>query len=302
MAFDGSRAVGMTMMLIRQLDVGGEKIQAGYWANLYVHPEYRQYFLYPRLTRAMTEALRKHDLAILYTAVRHADVARAHVKLGFAKLGELAVRAKPLRPMRLLLRAKAWTVPDQFAAVPDYLYRRASQLCRNRTDLNVDEMTLPSDLHQFASLLDQARSPVRQVCSRRRLEERYGATREGEPYSLLGVRRRGILIAAALWRAAARGDNRVRAGVLMDVAFQSGEDRAARKVIAAAEERALEKSCDVMLHLDGVKEARPLIKRSGYFLAPERYSILLWPAQAAKAGGLADLQSWRYPFAEHDTF
>ena len=87
MAYDGSQPVGMTMMLLRELDVDGVKFRAGYWANLYIHPEYRQFLLYPRLTRAMTGALRKNDLAILYTAVRDLQVAGAHVKLGFSKLG-----------------------------------------------------------------------------------------------------------------------------------------------------------------------------------------------------------------------
>ena len=84
------------MMLLRELNVDGEKLRAGYWANLYIHPEYRQFLLYPRLTRAMTGALQNNDLAILYTAVRDLQVASAHVKLGFSKVGEFAVRAKPL--------------------------------------------------------------------------------------------------------------------------------------------------------------------------------------------------------------
>jgi hypothetical protein len=134
------------------------------------------------------------------------------------------------------------------------------------------------------------------------LEQRYAGNREDEPYMLLGVRRGGKLIAAALWRAAVRDGSRVRAGVLMDLAFESGAEQAAHQVIAAAEERALEKNCDVMLHLDGLKEAAPIMNKSRYFLSPARYSVLLWPAEAAKGEVLGDLQNWRYPFSEHDTF
>ena len=88
----------------------------------------------------------------------------------------------------------------------------------------------------------------------------------------------------------------------MDLAFRNGEEHAARKVLAAAEEAALEKSCDVMLHLDGLNEATRIIRKSGYCFSPERYTLLLWPAPVAKKGLLSDLQNWRYPFAEHDTF
>jgi hypothetical protein len=300
--YDGCQPVGMSMMLLRELNVDGEKLRAGYWANLYIRPEYRQFLLYPRLTRAMTGALRNNDVAILYTAVRDAEVAHAHVKLGFSKLGELAVRAKPLRPVRLFLRAKTWDVAEQFASIPDYLYRGVLKMrSPNGNDLQVSQMRLSSNLREFASLLDQTRCRVRQVWSLSRLQDRYASNRDGEPYSLLGVRRHGTLVAAALWRAAVRG-NSVRAGVLMDLAFRSGEEYAARKVIAAAEACALQKSCDVMLHLDGLNEAGSMIHKFGYCFSPERYRVLLWPTQVVKDGLLADLQGWRYAFADHDTF
>jgi hypothetical protein len=250
----------------------------------------------------MTGALRKHDLAILYTAVRHTELAQAHIKVGFSKLGELAVRAKPLRPVRLFLRARAWNVPDLFASAPDHLYR--SVLNRggpNGSDLQHCEMTVASNLAEFKCLLDQDPSRVRQAWSHTRLEYRYASNRDGEPYSLVGVRRQGMLVAAALWRAAVRG-NRVRAGVLMELAFRSGEQYAARKAMAAAEAAALQNSCDVMLHLDGLHEASGLIRKSGYYFSPERYTVLLWPAQAAKSSLLTDLQSWHYGFGDHDTF
>jgi Acetyltransferase (GNAT) domain len=302
MAYDGSDPVGMTMMLLRELNIDGEKFRAGYWANLYIRPEYRRYLLYPRLTLAMTGALRNNDLAILYTAVRNTDVAQAHVKLGFSKIGELAVRAKPLRPVRLFMRAKAWDASDRFASIPDYMFRGLLKMrSPNGKDLQVCEMTVSENLAEFASLLDQTRCRVRQVWSHNRLKDRYASNRDGEPYYLLGVRRQGMLVAAALWRAAVRG-NKVRAGIWMDVAFRDDEEYVARKVMAAAEWCALEKSCDVMLHLDGLNEVGGIIQKSGYCFSPEWYTVLLWPAQVAKNGQLANLGSWRYGFSEHDTF
>ena len=302
MAYDGSQPVGMTMMLLRELNVDGVMLRAGYWANLYIHPEYRQFLLYPRLTRAMTGALRKNDLAILYTAVRDLQVAGAHVKLGFSKVGELAVRAKPLRPVRLFLRAKGWDVANHFTALPDYLYRGVLKIrSPKQNGLKVCGMTLPANLPEFGSLLEQTRCRVRQVWNCTRLSDRYASNRDGEPYRLVGVRRNGMLVAAALWRAAVRG-SKVRAGVLMDIAYRNGEEHAARKVLAAVEEAALEKSCDVMLHLDGLNEAASMIHKFGYCFSPERYTVLLWSTQVVKNGSLADLNGWRYAFSDHDTF
>jgi hypothetical protein len=302
MAYDGCHPIGMSMMLLRELYVDGEKLRAGYWANLYILPEYRQFLLYPRLTLAMTAALHSNDIAVLYTAVRDAEVARAHMKLGFSKVGELAVRAKPLRPVRLFLRAKGWEVSNHFTSAPDYLYRRVLKTpSGNGSDLQISEMALSSQLAEFGPLLEQTRCRVHQVWNCSRLRDRYASNRDAEPYYLLGVRRQRTLVAAGLWRAAVRG-SKVRAGILMDLAYQNGEEDAARKTTAAAEEAALENGCDVMLYLDGVDAASPIIRRSGYCFTPERYSLLLWPAKITRRALLSDVQNWRYPFSEHDTF
>jgi Acetyltransferase (GNAT) domain len=303
MAFDGVEPVGMTMMLIRELEVDGRRIKAGYWANLYIRPEYRQYLVYPRLVFAMTGALRKNDNRLLYTSVRLPEVAQAHVKLGFVKLGELTVRAKLLRPARLLMRYKGWPIGTPLAALPDLLYRGLLKLGSSKRNGSAGyELTPHLTLSQFASLLNVAQGKVRQVWSVKRIEERYAFNREGESYVLLGVRRHGKVVGAAVWRPAVRG-NGVRAGVLMDLAFRTGEERAARSLLAAAEWSALGSGCDVMLRLDDHSDSSRIVDRTGYWSSPERYAVLLWPPQAARENAaLADLRGWRYAFSDHDTF
>src|SRR4051812_8755029 len=48
-AFAGDQPVGLTSMYVRMLRMGARELRAGYWANLYVHPEFREQMLYPRL-------------------------------------------------------------------------------------------------------------------------------------------------------------------------------------------------------------------------------------------------------------
>jgi Acetyltransferase (GNAT) domain len=301
-AFDGTKPVGMTMAFIRKLYVEGNEVRAGYWAQLYIRPEYRTYLLYPRLTQTMTKGLDKNGLYILYTGVRRTEVARAHVNLGFAKLGELRVRAKPLRPARLLFHYRAWNAGTRLAWLPDVVYGGLLKLRHPNDDgLETCDLSRAPALEEFANLLSRTPCRVRQIWNVSRLNERYASNREAEPYSLLGVRRQGKLAAAVVWRAAVRG-NGVRAGVLMDVAFQDGEEYAARKVIATAERSALRENCDVMLHLDGIGEISRIIAHAGYYVSPERYSVLLWPAPLATSGRFGDLSSWRYAFGDHDTF
>jgi hypothetical protein len=302
LAYDGCEPVGMTMMLIRELKVDEQKVRAGYWANLYVAPRYRCYLLYPRLTHKITEALRKYDLSVVYTGVRHPEVARAHAGVGFVRLGELKVRAKPLRPARLLLRYKGWSGCEPIAALPDFLYRKTRGLAkREQTKLNGYALGAGVDFAEFASLLNQSQFRVCQVWSTGRLRERYAANLDGEPYKTLGARREGTLVAAMLWRVAVRG-NGVRAGVIMDLVFQQGEEGAAWEVLAAAEAQAQSEGCDVMLHLDGVSESSRIIDAAGYWSSPERYNILAWPPQATKRVVPTNLRGWRYAFGDHDAF
>jgi hypothetical protein len=141
---------------------------------------------------------------------------------------------------------------------------------------------------------------MRQAWTASRLRERY-AHGEEEPYVFTGARRRGTLLAAAIWRPVVH-ESGIRAGVLMDLAFRAGEARAARAALAAAEQRALRQGCDVMLHLDGLAEARPVVDAAGYLASPERYSMLVWPRKAADHPALAELGGWRYAFGDHDAF
>lgn len=301
-AFDGARPVGMTMMLVRDLDVDGHDVHAGYWANLYIHPDYRQGLLYPRLTFAMTQALDVNGLAFLYAGIRRPEVARAHAKLGFVKLGDLVVRVKPLRPARFLVRYKRWPIPEPFARVPDFLYRGWLSVQRLRLTAGVDayETSEEPSLEQFAALVRASLGTVRQVWTASRLRDRYPSDVDA-PYAFTGVSRRSTLLAAAISRSVVH-ESGVRAGVLMDLAFRPGEERAGRAALAAAEQRAFRDGCDVMLHLDGLAETRPMLDAAGYRPSPERYSMLLWPRKAADHPALADLGRWRYAFGDHDAF
>jgi hypothetical protein len=293
----------MTMMLIRELKADERKVRAGYWANLYVAPQYRCYMLYPRLTHKITEALRNHDLAVVYTGVRYPAVARAHASVGFVKLGELQVRAKPFRPVRFVMRYNGWRGCERLAAPPDLVYRKVRSLFANRTqeDSNRYVLGVGVDYAELAGLLNQSQSRVRQVWSATRLRDRYAGNLDQEPYRALAARREGKLAAAIVWRVAVRG-NGVRVGVIMELVFQTGEESGAQKVLAAAESAAQSEGCDAMLHLDGISESSRIIDAAGYWSSPERYNILVWPPRVT--GGIVprELRGWRYAFGDHDAF
>src|SRR5262245_29522222 len=106
LALDKDRAIGMTSVQERHLRVRGKTIRTAYWTGLFIDPEYRTSFIYPRLISAMFSGIREAGLCALYAAVRRQPIADAHLKIGFKKIGDMPVLAKLLRPVSLFSKHK----------------------------------------------------------------------------------------------------------------------------------------------------------------------------------------------------
>src|SRR5436190_2618616 len=158
-ALADGRPAGFTCLYARQQrwDSAGERtIRAGYWAHLFVREEFRRLMLYPQLVLAMMRGVKALGIDAIFTGTRRPQVAEGHVKLGFARLGELEVLFKPLRPFRLLARYKnlgglAW------AAVPADATYAALRGARPPAvqDYSIREVaTSDAPLPQLVSLLE----------------------------------------------------------------------------------------------------------------------------------------------------
>jgi hypothetical protein len=152
-------------------------------------------------------------------------------------------------------------------------------------------------------LNDSCADRIGQAWSVEALRQRFAVSLDGEPYVLLAAWREGQLIAAIVYRTADR-DRGIRIGVIMELAFQDGEERAARAVLAEAERRAYTAQADVMMYLDGLGLAtRKLVAGTGYFTSSEKYALLLWPKTRLSTEPLLRHAShWRLTFADHDAF
>ena len=307
LAFDGERAVGLSAMHVRHLTCGGEARRVGYWANLYVRPSHRHLMLYPRLPHAMFQYVRAHDFAFIYSAVRLRELAATHLRIGFAKLGELAVVFKPLRPVRLLVKARQWPAAASILGAPaDAAWRRlvARRPLAGSNDFSIELLDLSSsEVAELVAMLNRSGAGrVCQVWTQQMFEYRYRHTPVGGRYRLWVARREGRLVAAVICCLAERGPG-VVAGVIMDVIADSIDDPAVAATIAAAQAQAADEGADLMLYLNGLgPDEATLLRRLGYRKAPETYDLLIWPKQMSSEATFNDVTHWRFGFGDHDAF
>lgn len=305
MAFAGDEPVGFSSMYVRTLDVQGDVKRVGYWANLYVHPAFRDQMLYPRLPMTMGQGLKPAGLAFLYAAVRQRDVAATHLRIGFGFIARLNVLLKPLRPARLIAKHKKLGALAQRLAWPvDVLFRAYLAIRKPRGDQDgmVSVIDLGSDdVGAAVALLNaQGGGCIAQQWTVEAFRERFRRTREGGRYTLLGVKKNAQLVACVLWRMAERGEA-IRAGVIMAAA---GEPSSIAPALARAEQEAFSHGAELMLMMDGGgDDLSAFFRRVGYRTSPETYDLLIWPKAALTADPrLAEADRWRLCFADHDAF
>jgi len=311
-ASQGTRAIGMTSVLVRRLSIGHEEIPVAYWTGLFIDPAHRKAVLYPRLLSAMFNGVRDAGLTTLYAAVRRRQVADAHLRVGFKKIGALPVLAKPLRPARFLVKytkifgnGLAGSCAQAVSCPPDAFFAWGMRLFRPRVQRPwlVREGTWSgSTVTGLADLYELTRSgQTSQLWTADMLVARYGnAQRE---YRVMEARRGSRVAAAVIVRIVDRRDA-IRAAVIMDVLYEPEAVSAGRLVLDAVERLAFGAGCDIVLYLEGGSaSANRLLRRRGYFASSERYSLLLWTDPRANTPGFPmDPHIWRFTFADHDTF
>jgi hypothetical protein len=307
-AFDGEKPVGLTTMFLRTLRVRGNSQRAAYWANLYVDPAYRDQMLYPRLPMAMLNSLKTLGVPFIYAPVRIPQLAKAHLGLGFSKIGRMEVLVRPLRPARFLAKyKKLGTVAGMLAGPVDAAFQRVLSLrgARVPTGVRVEASNVTAaPLEAIAKLLaGRAVDRIAQPWDASTLRERYRQTREGGNYSVVTASRGEELAAVAIHRIAERGDG-IQVGVVMELAFRPGAEAEAATILRRVELDATAANCELLIYLDGLgSKNRELLLRRGFRSSPEVYELLIWPKKVATDDQwLGDGDRWEFGFRDHDAF
>jgi hypothetical protein len=303
-AYADDKPAGLTTLYTRDQRWGDRTIRAGYWSHLFVREEFRRLMVYPQLVLAMMRGIKPLGIDCIFTGTRRPHVAEGHVKLGFAKLGEYRVMYKPLRPFRLLARYK--NLPFQAATAPaDSLYRLLLG-SRTRPPAGISIRAVqPNDhaIEGIARLLNAAgNGRVRQVWTADSLHRRLARTIDGYDYRLLVAERTGELAGVSVYRLTIR--ERVRAGVIMELAAQPADPGVIAALVSETERRLRAEGADTTLCLNGLEPAtNALLARRGHRTSKETYQMLVWPKTLVPASSAAaDLANWRFSFLDHDAF
>jgi hypothetical protein len=307
MALADGEPAGLTTLYVREQRWGQRTIRAGYWSHLFVPERFRRLMVYPQLVLAMMRGIKGLGIDAIFTGTRRAHVAEGHVKLGFAKLGELGVLFKPLRPFRLVARYKGLPGAASVLAAPgDATYGAWLALSRGGGDagLRIREVSRESaELGRVADILNElGANRVSQVWTVESLRRRLAGTIDGRGYAVLVAERGGRLVGALVYGLAQR--DRVEAAIIMDVAATPGENHVAKALLGEAEKRVRAAGADTTLYLDGLgPQTAELLRERGHRASSETYQMLVWPKTLVAAGTLAaDLGHWRFGFLDHDAF
>ncbi len=308
LAVAGDQPVGMSMIYQRALRAGEHRYTTGYWANLYIDPDHRDQMLYPRLPIATFDSVKRGELDFVYALVRRQNLIEAHQRIGAAKIADLPVLIKPLRPALFMSKYKHLPHPLRALARPaDALFGAYLRLRRPHpsADLTLDVVPWDSDeLADLAALLNETRGGrVARHWTVESLRARYAVSLDGDPYTLLMVRRAGQPTASVIHRWTDR-DHDLRVGVVMDLAYRAGCEDDARIALAETERHAHAAGAEAVMFLDGLGEsARAMVTRAGYMRSPEIFTLVIWPKTILTDGSiLAGVADWRLAFGDHDAF
>ena len=251
-------------------------------------------------------------LCALYAAVRRQQIADAHLKIGFKKIGEMPVLAKLLRPVSLFAKHKRLVRASdgqvwlrRLCSIPDSIVGLGVRFQgpHPRGPWRVEEMSWTESVREDVSCLHAVANvgTTAQIWTSDLLGARYGMSEH--EYRAIGVWRKDRFVGAAIVRIVDRQGG-IRAAVIMNLVSEPEFPGAGSLALAAVERLALGENCDVVLFLDGISEVEArLARRRGYITSPERYTLLLWKDRDIDPAIFPrDRQSWRFSFGDHDTF
>lgn len=311
LAYADDRPVGLTSVYLRDMQWPQENgspqtKRAGYWSHLYVEPEFRKQMIYPQLVLSMLRSMKTVGLDIIFTATRQPDVAEGHQKLGFKLVGKLPLRLRPLRPFRLLAKHKGAGVLAPACGPFDALYRLAAGR-RIDSSSKIEEVGLESPVvDEIVALLNAAPSTaVHQQWDADLFRRRFRRTLDGTDYRITIIKKNDSVLAALMMAIADRGNN-IRAGIVLDFVAQPTATREELDaLLGEGEQYAHRQGAEVMLSLEHslMLEAWGS-SHTGYLeTSAETYHMLVYPKTIAESPNLAaELENWRFSFADHDAF
>jgi hypothetical protein len=306
LALAGEDPVGVTMLEPCILEHRGKETRAAHWRYLWVRPDQRKTGLYPRLVFTMLAAASDLDIDLVYGAIRRPEVAAGHLALGMQKVGDMRVLIKPLNPAALFSKFHSLgSVAVGLSAVPDFAYRQYLSMSHSSAGAAYTITDVPATQSQPNDIIPALRGLYAANLQRRLTREaflkRFSFNSDGDEYRALAVYASGQVRAAIVYRTAVRGKD-IRAAVIMELGYCSGDQKALRFGLVELQRRAIGLRCEVILSLNSAPVIQKVLREAGYFNSNETYVLMQKPSNPQTHPVADNLDDWYFTFSDHDAF
>jgi hypothetical protein len=279
----------------------GELLLGGFLCQLMVHKEYRQELIFPRMELKFLKDYKDLGFNFVFSLGNREKVVRAHLSLGFCKIGDLPVYAKPYKLAgiaRRLIKSKILN-----AVLMPGLYIGEKLLRLNRPS-GKGELAV-TEISRFDSSIDHLLTDVQR-------HFHYSALRNsiilnwrfsGSPavrYRILVTKEEGNITGYAVLRRMEM--NRFDVLAIVDILFSPDRVDAGKALLTAARKIALQLNVEMSACLlNPYDPLCPVLKKCGYFKTPETFSLFVHEPKGTKPYfSKATFDKWHLTWFDND--
>lgn len=273
----------------------------GFLCQLMINEAYRKELIFPRMEMKFLKEYKKLGYDFAFSLGNRAHVVKAHLSFGFTKLGELPVYAKPYKLSRIAPHVIKNKILNLLARPALLAIEKIMRLKRS-SDANGIAV---KEISKFDQDIDQFFMKVKKhfpYCADRDskiLNWRF-VNSHGNKYSILIATEKENIIGYTVIRRMKMKQFNVLA--VVDILFSPERPDAGKVLMRAIHEKAIELNVDMSsCMLNQHDPLCPLLKRSGYFKTPEKFSLFIHePKATASCFSKNSFDKWHLTWFDND--
>ena len=255
--------------------IDGESLLGGFVCQLMIDEDYRKELLFPKMELKILREYKNIGIDFAYGLGNRAEVVKAHLSLGFKKIGILAVYAKPYKLACIARRRIKSSILN--AVIFPGLYIAEKLLGLKRTFNNGDLAV--TDISRFNSSIDpflsdvQRHFPYSALRNSTILNWRFKGSPDAR-YQIMVTKENGIIIGYVVLRHMEMNNFDVLA--IVDILFSPDRFDVGKSLLNAVHKNALQLNVEMSACLLNQHDPlSPVLKKCGYFKTPESFSFFV---------------------------
>lgn len=278
----------------------GIDVTAGLASNLVVDKEARSGSLFFSLQNYFFREYPKKNFGFMYGLITRDGVLEPHLRMGWKKVGEVPVYARPVNLPRVAQAALENPLVSALAKWPLRVAQKVWNMpWRRGRGVNVERAVKFDE--SIEPLLEAVSAPFHAVARRSAviLNWRFAGL-EMRGYQIFIARKAGRPVGyLVLRRMKMKG---LDALALVDFAFDPKDLRAGRAVLAACRQEAVRQGVDVIATtLNPHSPFLPFLRRAGFFKTPETFKLVVHTPKGSPLAFDSELfANWHLTWFDHD--